>query len=251
MFRQVQRRKGKSSLWLFITIILATVLFIICTTVGYQLFSLVEPSTDLDTKDRLKEENALLADGIRSLIPDSLSKMNSGMHFINEAMISRTMCTTQDSTTLIETEVIENEEVVQLFSVTSKEYQYRQLCLGSHSHPHSIAISLDSSVGDCDFYLSASNESPSNSDWDWRSNESRHRDSIIIYSYAKEFQQANSQSIFIGIIGKLEENRCKLKVTVSAVSTEELLRKSNSLRGGQILLPRDVKQFMNSRMLSK
>ena len=138
-------------------------------------------------------------------------------------------------------EFAEDQEYVLKVNVDDFVSKYFVLCIAKHDHQHSIEMFLQSSVGDCDFFLSSQYETPSLNLWDWKSTDNG-ADSIKIYSYAIEFKGMSTISLYVAINGKDKINRCELKLRVGKVTNEQLLHKIGSLRGGKILLPRDIKK---------
>lgn len=114
-----------------------------------------------------------------------------------------------------------------------------QLCFANHNHNHMLKAQIfhhsASDIGDCDMYLSASEKLPSPTRWDWKST-SIGPDTINIYSFAREFQNARAAngSLYISVYGKAENNKCSLGLEVLSLPGDELLHKLG-LRGGQIL----------------
>ena len=74
---------------------------------------------------------------------------------------------------------------------------------------------------------------------EWKSN-GHGEDAISIYGYASEFQKSQLNSLFISVYGKTSSNSCSLQIEILSLPSEEILQKLG-LRGGQVLLPRDVK----------
>jgi hypothetical protein len=125
-----------------------------------------------------------------------------------------------------------------------------QLCLAhNHGHTHSIAIrALEDTSSDshCVFYFSTKSISPSSSRWDWKA-ETSLSPSLTIYTYMPEFTATSNHALYIGGYAKdpTREVTCTIEVSIAAYDNMKLLSRS-SLRGGQVLLPRDVKDVISS-----
>lgn len=135
-----------------------------------------------------------------------------------------------------------------------------QLCIAQHDHQHGFRFKTyqiamgsnpsDVSKVDCDLYLSATVPNPSAKNWDWKSNDIG-KDSITIYSYAEEFQKSNLRTLFISTHEKSDDSRlsgsrCVLQLEIFEIANRDLLHKL-SLRGGQVLLPRDLDLLKKTR----
>ena len=154
-------------------------------------------------------------------------------------------------------------ENVTIFLNDNHQFQSRsswQLCIAQHDHQHGFRIktyqssaesnpSLASKI-DCDLYLSATVPNPGTENWDWKSN-GVGDDSITIYSYAEEFRKSKLRALFISTNEKMNDFResgssCVVQLEIFRVSDRDLLHKM-SLRGGQVLLPRDLDLLKRSR----
>lgn len=119
-----------------------------------------------------------------------------------------------------------------------------QFCPSSSFHQHEFKFQLianDIHKSDCDMYFSIDQIHPSNLAWDWKSNSIGQTDSISIHSYSKEYQSGKYSSLFISIYSKSVEfvNNCTFSIQIKPINQNELLSKL-SLRGGKVLLPRDL-----------
>ena len=126
---------------------------------------------------------------------------------------------------------------------------FGQICVEPHSHEHIVELYIASSEHagidvatehdiDCDVYISARHALPSESNWDFKSN-NRGSDHIKLPLYLDDFKDSRG-SILIGIYGQGPDiNHCTFTLKVNTLENEELLHKFN-LRRGQVLLPRDV-----------
>ena len=128
-----------------------------------------------------------------------------------------------------------------------------QLCYAKHAHAHTIKLKLkhdsnDRSKGDCDLYISASDTNPGPIDrWDWKS-AARCDESINIPTYSEELVKASDgfgMIIAVRNKEKAQKSKCKLHVEISTLASEKLLGQLG-LRGGQVLLPHQVKGFHKS-----
>jgi len=130
--------------------------------------------------------------------------------------------------------------------ILSSEPQFIQLCLSRHKHQHVVEfnVTAEDSSSDCDFYISASNVAPNRMSWDWKSTNTGD-DKIALTTYSVEYIKADMGGFFLGIYGKHPHNLCTLGVKVSKISNKQLVSKLN-LRGGQVLLPRDLERIIGS-----
>jgi hypothetical protein len=119
-----------------------------------------------------------------------------------------------------------------------------QFCPSPSFHQHEFKFQLianDFHKSDCDMYFSVDQIHPSNLVWDWKSNSIGQTDSITIHSYSKEYQSGKYSSLFISVYSKSVDfvNNCTFIMEVKPVNPKELLSKLG-LRGGKVLMPRDV-----------
>lgn len=131
--------------------------------------------------------------------------------------------------------------------ISSTSIHYYQICVSNHDHHHNLKLALlmekDKFMSDCDLFISTHELHPSSYKWDWKSND-KGNDKITIPTYSREFIEADMGGFFLAIIGREEKNECILDVMIETLSNEQLLSKM-SLRGGQALLPRDLKQLLD------
>jgi len=193
---------------------------------------------------------------------------DSSHHFLatNKDSISDRLCTSRDFEVVGVPGFIlpENykKEVLSTFTsdpsedINFKRLVHYQLCFSSHSHQHQFRLALHSSPskelggGDCDMILSSSHPFPKEPDqWQWKSTELG-PDSLTLDSYLAEFQASKTQSLFITVAMKPQSNRatttCTLSVEVATLENDTLLKKIG-LRGGQRLLPRDIKRIIRGQ----
>jgi len=190
---------------------------------------------------------------------------DSSHHFLatNKDSISHRLCTSRDFEVAgVQGFILsENYKKEVLSTFTSEDINFKrlvhyQLCFSSHSHQHQFRLTLHSSPsrelggGDCDIILSSSHPFPKEPDqWHWKSTEVG-PDSLKLDSYLAEFQASKTQSLFITIAVKPESNRdtttCTLSVEVATIENDTLLKKIG-LRGGQRLLPRDIKRIVHGQ----
>ena len=136
----------------------------------------------------------------------------------------------------------EGDRISVPIKISDSQQKDFQICLAKHKHQHIFKIHLSTTTelqGDCDMYLSASAPKPDTNNWEWKSN-GHGEDAISIYGYASEFQKSQLNSLFISVYGKTSSNSCSLQIEILSLPSEEILQKLG-LRGGQVLLPRDVK----------
>lgn len=138
------------------------------------------------------------------------------------------------------------------------EHAVYQLCFADdHDHQHTFKIKTRSLAPDvdCNLYLSASSVSPGRSNWEWKS-DAKGPDDITLHSYMEEFQAASLNALFITVAWKdgsgtgsgsgrkpVSGDKCELTIEVSTLPNDELLHKLGTLRGGQVLLPRDIERI--------
>jgi hypothetical protein len=193
--------------------------------------------TDISHVQRLATEASASTDDFFYIIPNGVDPgyCSSGTDVITLAM---EQAATEGTTKYVSFE-----------GMTGGASQGLQVCFGRHAHQHTIDVKIvpSNTASDCDMYVSASNPNPSSLQWDWKSTKvGAGEESLRIMSYAKEFLAANLNTVFISIYaaGSREtRHSCTAYITVSRLSTTELLHKVGSLRGGQILLPRDLQRM--------
>ena len=161
------------------------------------------------------------------------------------------------------------ENVVMSIPINGASQHYIfQLCFADdHDHQHTFHIKVHNAVNsdaDCDMYLSATSPSPDIGNWDWKS-ANKGADDITLHTYMEEFQSASLNALFLTVTwnekqssimtkgrGKTkqqlsnserEKDKCILTMEIVPLSNEELLHKLPTLRGGRVLLPRDLEQI--------
>lgn len=202
---------------------------------------------------------------------------DSSHHFLatNKNSISGTLCNSRDYEVAGVEGILLHEnykhEVTSLFTEedrNAKKLVHYQLCYSTHSHQHQFRLSLSSSSskegdgtkgsahGDCDMFMSSAHPFPREPDqWQWKSTEEG-SDSITLNSYLQEFQSSNTHSLFITIAVKpadaihAQHDRasamtvCTFSIEVATLENDALLKKIG-LRGGQRLLPRDIRKIIH------
>lgn len=273
--QRIQSRKG--------TTICFLVIFALFIPFAVVFFFLITAQTIKKNKSDRKHDNNIIQpiqSQVTEVVIDNIEAQNS--HFaIEEDYISLQNCVNSYSidgytSPYTSINIPENSPVIFNSKIITNNIQSItncQLCFAHHNHQHTFKLkvypkfqtsttSLTSTTSnkrnniDCDIYLSASNVSPSLEYWDWKSNRIGN-DSITIHSYADEFQKSQLSSLFISIISKKKDktfyaenneknvNNCVLEIEVSTLNNVELLHKIN-LRGGRIMLPRDLNKLKNS-----
>ena len=141
----------------------------------------------------------------------------------------------------------EAESFVHSARVTSSEPQFAAICLGTHGHHHSIRfeVHVKDTSRTCQLFLSTTHSSPDRTHWDWRADSHLDR-SLVIFTFSEEFRRQSYRAVFLGIYGDSET--CNVSIKVDKYDNFNLLSRTG-LRGGQILLPRDVKDIMRSDIL--
>ena len=141
----------------------------------------------------------------------------------------------------------ESSEFVLTTHLSQHQPQFSTLCLATHGHHHSVTFNLrvhDASKT-CRLYLSTQHLSPDSVHWDWRA-DSASDSRLVVFTFADEFKRSIARGLFLGIHG--DADRCDLSVKIDKYDNFQLLSRAG-LRGGQILLPRDVKDIMRADIL--
>jgi hypothetical protein len=173
---------------------------------------------------------------------------NDNLHFMRIDEMEQNLCLSKDlsSTTFLNKIIPENVTTSFSFTVSKNSVKYFQLCFSKGTHQLEFDFLLLPERGDCDMLLSASQPYPSSTSWDWRSSDLG-EDHLSIRSYAPEFHRSGRDSLFIAVSGRAETNECTLRARVRALTAQDLLRLlSPLLRGGQVMLPRDLIQLQSS-----
>ena len=139
-----------------------------------------------------------------------------------------------------------------------------QLCFADdhdHQHTFNIKVKAVNSDTDCDLYLSSTATTPNSGNWDWKS-ANKGSDDITLHTYMEEFQSASLNALFLTVtwnekvssiltkgrrktnqMSNSEKEKCILTMEIVPLPNEELLHKLPTLRGGRVLLPRDLEQI--------
>jgi hypothetical protein len=163
-----------------------------------------------------------------------------------------TSCLHRDSL-MVSSEVLEENEPhnLHIFSSPSQRRSSSyQICLGYHVHQHTIRIDL--LEGTCDIYFSTTHL-PTPTHWDWKLNH-RLAQKISIHSYSPEFRTLNDGSLYLTVAfsesvdhlhhsGGSSAPHCEISVQILEYSNEKLLHLLPALRGGKVLLHRDVENL--------
>jgi hypothetical protein len=157
---------------------------------------------------------------------------------------------------VVESSIVEeNRDIIFKLKVPINSWKYGQICIAPHLHFHAIELSVETinPAHDCDIFVGARFK-PSANMWDFKS-DSKGKDNIRIPTYLQEMKNSEG-TIFFGIFGeeqyyngkkekfKSQEDICILKLNIGTIENTELLHKLN-LRGGQVLLPRDLNRLKN------
>lgn len=167
-----------------------------------------------------------------------------------ENMPSHCRLSSQDSLSLPSGNVLlEKTNLSYSFNIELMRPQYMQLCLAKHTHQHRVDIKLssfhDHDPHQCELYLSTESIRPSSHSWDWKIDPHVSSPSISLFTYLPEFRKSTAiaGALFIGLHRrqKVSEGKvqCHVEFSIHKIENEALLAKTR-LRGGQILLPRDV-----------
>lgn len=138
-------------------------------------------------------------------------------HFIQEDFVDKNLCVTKllDSKRFQTQSIPENKIISFPMILEYDTYKNYQLCFARHKgHEHTFNFFLeDVSEGDCDMYLSAKEEYPSQFSSQWKSNNDGD-DRITIQSTDEELRSSAMQTLFIAVTGKGQMNECKLNVEI-------------------------------------
>lgn len=141
----------------------------------------------------------------------------------------------------------ENEMNFETISINHTFVKYYHLCIGRHHHYHTIKISMnESSAVSCNIYISVDNPSPSKQNYDWKLKSfiSQISHSINIHTYSKEFFDSHDGGLYFAvasdnILNHSQQLHCEFGIGIYTFTDDELVHKLN-LRGGQVLLKRDI-----------
>jgi hypothetical protein len=143
--------------------------------------------------------------------------------------------------------VTEQEKLTKFVEIGPNSNTYfAQLCLGIHTHHHSVLFSSkpkEQHGSSCNLFVSTTMLRPDRLNWDWKA-DSVHSNSLKLHTYTDEFKRESySGALYVGVYS-LTPNECEIEIQVSTYHTRELLSKAGLLRGGQVLLPRDVPDIL-------
>ncbi len=136
------------------------------------------------------------------------------------------------------------------------------LCVGrAPRHFHSIQFQLNNTLGDCDLFAALGRAWPGPEDWDWKSSDIG-RDALMLRSYTSEFMKYEKEvkrqraelsdaaegiesqpfPLYFSVSSKDPSLPCRaqLSLTLSPIDFTEAAHKVGALRGGKVLLPRDL-----------
>lgn len=123
------------------------------------------------------------------------------------------------------------------------DYDYYQLCVSNHhGHHHRVDVRLcPFKFKDANLYISNTKFNPRSDDSTWLSAHIGD-DHVTINTYSEDFQRGGAQNLYIGVRGVSEgKTEYELTVKITDIDNREVLHRQ-ALRGGQSLLPRDVRQ---------
>lgn len=163
---------------------------------------------------------------IKQVVQSRSSKKDVEKHFLRSDVISKDACISNKASSTMYSEIItDNKRTFLPLIIEIDSFKNFQLCFANDNvHAHSIKIVLEHvSEGDCDMYLSASEEYPSQINWNWKSNNPGD-DSITLPTYADEFKMANLNALFIAVTGKQTMNECKLNIDITPVADPNMSR---------------------------
>jgi len=169
---------------------------------------------------------------VKEMIQQNSKKSSSiEKHFLRTDVIEKNACISNSASTMYSEVILDNKRTFIPLIIEIDSFKNFQLCFAnSDHHEHSIKISLEHiSEGDCDIYSSASEEYPSQINWNWKSN-NQGDDSLVLLTTASEFKKANLNALFIAITGKQTMNECKLNIEIKPIDlgknkTEPTLRR--------------------------
>lgn len=145
-------------------------------------------------------------------------------------------------------EIIKEEDDYNLHVLSNlHELKHYQLCLGMHDHRHTLDITILD--GTCDLYFATTHLATPTS-WDWKLNHKLTK-KISIHTYASEFLTLNDGTFFVTVVNQQDDHQskhdCHVNIKISPYSNERLLRQLPALRGGQVLLKRDLDNLKHNQ----
>lgn len=157
----------------------------------------------------------------KDIIPISTSNHNKIQiepeHFIQEDIIDKTLCTSKiyESRSFQTQTIPENKVTYFPIILEYDSYKNFQLCFAKHNgHEHEFRFFLEQvSEGDCDLYISATEEYPSQMSSQWKSDHEGD-DIIIVYSDDQKLRESDLHTLFIAVTGKSSMNECKLNIEI-------------------------------------
>jgi len=150
----------------------------------------------------------------------------SEQHYIQEDVIDKTLCkstkTKLDERSNFQIQTIPENKVIDFPIILEYDsYKNFQLCFAKHKgHEHEFRFLLEQvSEGDCDMYISAFEEYPSQISSQWKSDHEGD-DMIVIHSNDEEFlRESELQTLFIAVTGKASMNECKLNIEIRTITS--------------------------------
>jgi hypothetical protein len=161
---------------------------------------------------------------VKEMIQQNSKKSSSiEKHFLRTDVIEKNACISNSGSTMHSEVIVDNKRTFIPLIIEIDSFKNFQLCFAnSDHHHHSIKISLEHiSEGDCDIYSSASEEYPSQINWNWKSNNPGD-DSLTLLTNADEFKKASLNAVFIAITGKQTMNECKLNIEISPITASKV-----------------------------
>lgn len=139
-------------------------------------------------------------------------------HYLRTDVIEKNACVSNSASTMYSEVIYDNKRSFTPLIIEIDTFKNFQLCFAAGDHVHSIKIVLEHvSEGDCDMYLSAAEEYPSQINWNWKSNNPGD-DSLTLLTSAEEFAKAGLNALFIAVTGKQTMNECKLNIEITPVA---------------------------------
>ena len=255
----MSKSRGTTSLTVLGILMLILIVLLILQAL---MFGIISVMTNFPSSKAVNIPDRVL-DYSKKIISDTAKAASH--YIVDQSFISAELCTRESSlyglnAQITTIDLIENIPLVIKADELSVSNTW-QLCYAHHDHQHGFKLktypnpnavgSSEQSQADCDLYLSATSTLPNSSNWDWKSTDNGY-DSITIYQFASEFRRSKLKALFITINEKSGtnnvershiRNRCVLEIEVLTVRDEDLLHKMGSLRGGQIMLPRDLNKL--------
>jgi hypothetical protein len=145
--------------------------------------------------------------------------------------------------------------VIHAENISYDRPHFAQLCLAQHLHHHAVEITavktVDDKIGHCLLFVSLHSPRPSRQLFDFKADKATDENSITLHTYMSDFIQAQAKILHLSVRTETATQsstsmiQCTLKIKVTPVKVDELVRVSPALRGGQILMAKDVEKLIN------